>query len=121
MFYRTLKGLGWRPGPWRYLAMAILIPICYCLLIYVPVRLSGVGRFDGSYFGKVLPFVPVALAQGLMMALGEEICRHAATFASWPTRFRHATRSVPSRSQSAVAPVADVDGGRLHFGHSNCF
>ena len=73
MFYRTLKGLGWRPGPWRYLAMAILIPICYCFLVYVPVWLSGVGRFDGSNFGMVLPFVPVALAQGLVMALGEEI------------------------------------------------
>lgn len=48
LFFRTLKGLGWRPGSWRYLAMAILIPIFYCLVIYVPVWLAGIGLFDGA-------------------------------------------------------------------------
>jgi uncharacterized protein len=73
MFYRTLAGLGWRLGPWRYLASAVLIPILYCLAIYVPVWLTGLGRFDGDYLGKVLPFLPMAMVTGLLTALGEEI------------------------------------------------
>jgi membrane protease YdiL (CAAX protease family) len=73
MFYGTLGGLGWRPGSWRYLALAILIPILYCLVIYVPVWLAGVGLFDGRYLGKVLPFLPIAMVQSLVTALGEEI------------------------------------------------
>jgi hypothetical protein len=48
LFFRTPKGLGWHPGSWRYLAMAVLIPIFYCLVIYVPVWLAGVGLFDGA-------------------------------------------------------------------------
>jgi membrane protease YdiL (CAAX protease family) len=73
LFYRTLAGLGWRPGSWRYLAMAILIPIVYGLVIYVPVWLAGVGLFNGSYLRKALPFVPFAIAQSLLTALGEEL------------------------------------------------
>ena len=73
LFYRTIKGLGWHPGPWRYLAMAIAIPILYCLVIYVPVWLAGVGLFDGSYLRRVLPFLPIAMVQNLATALGEEI------------------------------------------------
>ena len=73
LFYGTIQGLGWRPGPWRYLAMSILIPIFYCLVIYVPVWLTGVGLFDSSYLVKVLPFLPVAVVQTLVTALGEEI------------------------------------------------
>src|SRR5262245_34232943 len=72
-FHRTLAGLGWRLGPWRYLALAVLVPIAYCVVIYVPVWVAGLGRFDAAYFGKVLPFVPVALIQSLLTALGEEI------------------------------------------------
>jgi uncharacterized protein len=41
IFHRTLAGLGWRPGPWRYLAWATVLPLLYCLAIYVPVWLSG--------------------------------------------------------------------------------
>jgi CAAX protease family protein len=66
-------GLGWRLGPWRYLASAVLIPILYYLAIYVPVWLTGLGRFDGDYLGKVLPFLPMAMVTGLLTALGEEI------------------------------------------------
>src|SRR5688572_6588970 len=52
VFCRTLAGLGWRSGRWRYLELAVLIPIGYCLVIYVPVWLTGLGRFDGGYLGK---------------------------------------------------------------------
>lgn len=53
--------------------MATLIPILYCLVIYVPVWLAGVGLFDGSYLGKVLPLLPIAMVHSLATALGEEI------------------------------------------------
>src|SRR5438093_12089986 len=51
LFYPSLADLGWRLGPWRYLALAVLIPAVYCLAIYLPVWLAGVGQFDGSYLG----------------------------------------------------------------------
>jgi CAAX protease family protein len=49
VFNRTMPGLGWRSGPWRYLGLAILLPFGYCLAIYVPVWVVGAGRFEGSF------------------------------------------------------------------------
>ena len=37
------------------------------------VWLAGDGLFDGSYLGKVLPFLPIAMVQSLVTALGERI------------------------------------------------
>jgi membrane protease YdiL (CAAX protease family) len=73
VFYRTVDGLGWHAAPGRYLALAVLIPAVYCLAIYLPVWLTGIGRFDGSYLGRVLPLLPIAMAVNLLTALGEEI------------------------------------------------
>jgi CAAX protease family protein len=73
VFSRTLAGLGWRPGPWRYLGLAVLIPIVYCCAIYLPVWLIGLGALDGAYLRRVLPLVPLALLPSLLTALGEEI------------------------------------------------
>jgi membrane protease YdiL (CAAX protease family) len=73
VFYRTLAGLGWRPGPWRYFGLAILLPIVYCFMIYVPVWLTGLGQFREGYLGRALPFIPKAFVFGLLLALGEEI------------------------------------------------
>jgi membrane protease YdiL (CAAX protease family) len=42
-------------------------------MIYVPVWLTGLGRFDGGYLGKLVPFLPMALNSVLLTALGEEI------------------------------------------------
>jgi hypothetical protein len=77
VFHRTLAGLGWRVGPWLYLGLALPMPIAYCLVIYVPVWLTRVGRFDSRYIGKVLPLVPMALASNLLLTLGEEIAWRA--------------------------------------------
>ena len=52
--YRTLAGLGWRPGPWRYLWLAVLIPIVYCCAIYLPVWLIGLGALDGRTHSEEL-------------------------------------------------------------------
>jgi membrane protease YdiL (CAAX protease family) len=72
-FYRTLDGLGWLPGPWQYLGLAVLMPIGYCLAVYLPVWVFGLGGFDGTYLWKALPVLPLAMVQGLVFALGEEI------------------------------------------------
>jgi membrane protease YdiL (CAAX protease family) len=53
--------------------MAIVIPLAYCLIIYVPVWLTGVGPFDGSYLRRALPLLAMAACVNLMTALGEEI------------------------------------------------
>jgi len=72
-FHRTLAGMGWRLGPWRYLVFACLIPVAYCGLIYGPVWLTGLGRFDGSHLRTVLRFLPLLFLWSLVTALGEEI------------------------------------------------
>jgi len=61
-FYRTLVGMGWRPGPWRYLALAAVIPIAYCLVIYIPVWLTGLGGFNRNYLSMILPWCPWGLS-----------------------------------------------------------
>src|SRR5215203_6854421 len=68
-FYRTLTGLGWLPGPWRYLALAAVIPIAYCVVIYVPVWLSDLGGFNGDYLRTILPLVPLGFISSMVGAL----------------------------------------------------
>jgi membrane protease YdiL (CAAX protease family) len=72
-FDRTLAGMGWRLGPWRYLGLAAVVPIAYCLVIYVPVWMTGLGSYKPGYLSMVAPLLPLALVQGLVLALGEEI------------------------------------------------
>src|SRR5262245_46366146 len=72
-FYRTLAGPGWNLGPWRYLWLSILLPVVYSLVIYVPVWLTGLGRFNAGYVGHVLSFLPIMMFVSLLTALGEEI------------------------------------------------
>ena len=73
VFNRTIAGLGWGAGPWRYLGLAILLPFVYCLAIYVPVWVVGAGRFEGRFLATAFPVLPLALAQNVVLALGEEI------------------------------------------------
>ena len=73
VFNRTIAGLGWRAGPWRYLALFPLVPVVYGLTIYVPVWVVGAGRFDGSLLARALPLLPRALAQRVVFADGEGI------------------------------------------------
>lgn len=53
--------------------MALLVPIGYCLLIYVPVWLSGLGGVDLGKLLAALALLPLAIGVGLLTALGEEI------------------------------------------------
>ena len=65
--FSTMAGLGWRPGPLRYLCGAALLPVVYCLVVYAPVWLTGAGQFDGSVLGRVFPLLPFALAEVLCL------------------------------------------------------
>ena len=73
VFHRTIADLGWRSGPLRYLALSILLPLIYCLAIYVPVWILGAGQFDGSFLARALPLLPLALVKNVFFGLGEEI------------------------------------------------
>jgi membrane protease YdiL (CAAX protease family) len=87
----SLRGLGWRPGPARWLWVAYILPVLYALPVYAFVWLTGLGGFPNpvliDMLGEQLPnihptmrivafllisstiFVPVSL----VTALGEEI------------------------------------------------
>ena len=45
VFDRNLKGLGWKPGPAKWLGLAYLLPILYGAVIYGTVWLLGLGGF----------------------------------------------------------------------------
>ena len=45
IFDRNLKGLGWKPGPAKWLGLAYLLPILYGAVIYGTVWLVGQGGF----------------------------------------------------------------------------
>ena len=45
IFDRDLKGLGWKPGPVKWLGLAYLLPILYGAVIYGIVWLLGLGGF----------------------------------------------------------------------------
>ena len=46
IFDRSLKGLGWKPGPAKWLGLSYLLPILYGAVIYGIVWLVGLGGFS---------------------------------------------------------------------------
>jgi membrane protease YdiL (CAAX protease family) len=44
IFERTLRGMGWKPGKFKYLLLAYLIPLAYCLAVYGITWLTGLGK-----------------------------------------------------------------------------
>ncbi|RPI91161.1 MAG: CPBP family intramembrane metalloprotease [Chloroflexi bacterium] len=60
IFDRNLKGLGWRPGPAKWLGLAYLLPILYGAVVYGIVWLVGQGGFTTD--------VVTEMASGLGMA-----------------------------------------------------
>jgi len=60
IFDRNLKGLGWKPGPAKWLGLAYLLPILYGAVVYGIVWLVGLGGFTTD--------VVTEMASGLGMA-----------------------------------------------------
>ncbi|NMB54569.1 MAG: CPBP family intramembrane metalloprotease [Leptolinea sp.] len=78
IFEHSLKGLGWKPGKFKYLALAYLLPLGYCLVVYGLTWLTGLGIFPSPQFLKELknsyPMFSgenaIVIYTGLMMSLG---------------------------------------------------
>jgi membrane protease YdiL (CAAX protease family) len=91
IFEHSLKGMGWKPGKFNYLALAYVIPIIYCLIVYGLTWVTGLGSVPSPEFMKnlaisypklsgasgILIFTGVAGTLGVVIsmvsALGEEI------------------------------------------------
>ena len=80
LYQRNIRGLGWSPGKFKYLALGYLLPIVYASIAYGIVWLTGLGAYDGAAAAKQggLPiFLANALTLGVLqaalLALGEEI------------------------------------------------
>jgi uncharacterized protein len=43
IFEHSIKGMGWKPGKFKYLLLAYLIPLGYCLVVYGLTWLTGLG------------------------------------------------------------------------------
>lgn len=92
IYERRIGGLGWKPGKFKYLLIAFLLPLVYCAVVYgvtwgtglgslEPTMLAAIGERWGGLTGS--PFLQVALTVavsalvttplGLTSALGEEI------------------------------------------------
>ena len=54
IFDRNLKGLGWKPGPAKWLGLAYLLPILYGAVIYGIVWLIGQGGFTTDVVAEVV-------------------------------------------------------------------
>jgi membrane protease YdiL (CAAX protease family) len=93
IYEHTLRGMGWKPGKFKYLAIAWLLPLGYCLVVYGITWLTGLGgfpdptvmtqiqarwgRLTGSPALQILLSVIVTaffgMFAGLASGLGEEI------------------------------------------------
>lgn len=86
---RSLRGLGWGWGRWRYQLVAYCVPLTACLLVYGVTWLGGLGRFSTAEInsgmaeqlgGVRLPFAinllllsSLGVLGNFLGALGEEI------------------------------------------------
>jgi membrane protease YdiL (CAAX protease family) len=80
IYQRNIRGLGWAPGKFKYLALGYVLPIAYAGIAYGIVWVSGLGAYDGTAAaegGGLARFLGNALTLGVLqaalLALGEEI------------------------------------------------
>ena len=71
IFFRSIKGFGWRPGKIKYLAMAFSLPIGVNLISYGLFWLFGLGTYTGNWSDIILGVL--IGVNSLILALGEEI------------------------------------------------
>lgn len=74
LFARSVRGIGWRPGPARWLVVGYALPLAYATVAYVAVWLAGLGAVDlGRFRTSLAAFVVTGSLQSLLSATGEEI------------------------------------------------
>lgn len=76
--HRSLRGLGWGRGPWRFWLYGYGSPILYAGIVYALVWWGGLGGIDHEVAGRLAqPKVPALLVLGSvtssLTALGEEL------------------------------------------------
>jgi membrane protease YdiL (CAAX protease family) len=54
IFDRNLRGLGWKPGPAKWLGLAYLLPILYGAVVYGIVWLLGLGGFTTDVVAELV-------------------------------------------------------------------
>ena len=72
IFKGRLKDFGWRPGPRRYLLLAVLIPLGYSVTIYGIAWITGLAGFQSPSKNLLIAFIPGFFVY-CFAALGEEI------------------------------------------------
>ncbi|MBE0685274.1 MAG: CPBP family intramembrane metalloprotease, partial [Anaerolineaceae bacterium] len=55
IFEHTLRGMGWKFGKAKYLLIAYLLPVLYCLVVYGITWITGLGGVPNSQFLSALP------------------------------------------------------------------
>ncbi len=73
VFERSLRPVGWKPGPIQSLVLGLVIPPLYCLIAYGLVWLLGAGKFNGQFPANFLVLLPILLIAGTLSALLEEV------------------------------------------------
>ena len=67
IFDRNLKGLGWKPGPAKWLGLAYLLPILYGAVVYGFTWLIGQGGFTTEAIAGVASELGMSDASGVQM------------------------------------------------------
>ncbi|MGC9516194.1 MAG: CPBP family intramembrane glutamic endopeptidase [Methanomicrobiales archaeon] len=73
IFFRTIRGFGWRPGKIRYWIIAYTLPIITSIIIYGIFWLSGLGTYTGDLPGNIIFAIGLGTVNNIISALGEEI------------------------------------------------
>jgi membrane protease YdiL (CAAX protease family) len=71
IFEHSLKGMGWKPGKFKYLALAYIIPVIYCIVVYGITWSTGLGSFAPAAFLKAVSvsYPGVSGTKGLVIVI----------------------------------------------------
>lgn len=80
IYERSLRGMGWKLGKFKYLLLAYLLPLVYCLVVYGFTWITGLGKVPdpgmmaqiNERFGTFLvsPAVKILLNSAIVAVLG---------------------------------------------------
>ncbi|PKO16354.1 MAG: CPBP family intramembrane metalloprotease domain-containing protein [Chloroflexi bacterium HGW-Chloroflexi-10] len=93
IYERSLRGMGWKPGKAKYLLLAYVIPLIYCLVVYGITWLTGLGKvpnpelmdqimlaYGGANTSPLVALIiycvliaTIGMVSGLLSGAGEEI------------------------------------------------
>ena len=73
IFYKSVRGFGWKAGKIKYLILGYVIPIFYCIVAYGIFWSTGLGTFNGPVPDTLIIFIVIGTFGSIISALGEEI------------------------------------------------